>query len=588
MTIDTSRPFILLDDARQCGAGPARLYVDPVEVIAADRLDGVRPALERLRAAQAAGCHAAGFIGYEAGLALEGRLEGLPVRQGGCAPLLWFGLFDRFASLDSDGVAALLPDPAGAWAGAPRPRISYADYAAAFDRVSGLIASGDIYQANLSFRADVAIAGDPLALYAGLRGTSHGGWGGVVFTERHWLLSCSPELFFTLDDGALTARPMKGTARRGVDAASDKAAAAALADDAKERAENLMIVDLLRNDLARVAQAGSVAVPALYTVETYPTIHTLTSTVTARLADGRDAVDVLAAIFPCGSVTGAPKIRAMEIIDGVEADARGAYTGSIGWLDPAGDAAFNVAIRTLALEQGGRVAELGLGSAVVADSTADGEWRECLAKGAFVTAAARAFDLIETMRFDPAQGLIELDRHLARIQASAGQFGFAYNRHDARNELQAATFRLREPRRVRLLLAPSGAMAVEVRPLPANPAVAMVVLAPRPVAGDDFRLCHKTSDRGFYDEARRAGGAFEVVFVDAQGFLTEGSFTNIFVERDGALVTPPLARGLLPGVLRGALIAEGRAVEGDITPADLAGGFFVGNALRGLIPARLA
>lgn len=588
MTIDTSRPFILLDDAREHGAGPARLYADPVEVIAVEALDGVRPALERLRAAQAAGRHAAGFISYEAGLALEGRLETLPEHKPAGVPLLWFGLFDRFVSLDSEGVAALLPDPAGAWAGAPRPRIGYAEYAVAFDRVRGLIASGDIYQANLSFRADVAVAGGPLALYSALRGTSHGGWGGVVFTGQHWLLSCSPELFFTLDEGALTARPMKGTARRGVDAASDKAAAKALAADAKERAENLMIVDLLRNDLARVAEAGSVAVPALFTVETYPTIHTLTSTVTARLAEGQDAVDVLAAIFPCGSVTGAPKIRAMEIIAGVEADARGAYTGSIGWLDPAGNAAFNVAIRTLALEQGSKVAELGLGSAVVADSTADGEWRECLAKGAFVTAAAHPFDLIETMRFDPVQGVIELERHLARVQASADAFGFAYSRHDARNELQAATFRLREPRRVRLLLAPSGAMAVEVRPLPANPAVAMVAVVPLPVAADDFRLRHKTSDRGFYDEARRASGAFEIVFADSQGFLTEGSFTNIFVERDGILVTPPLARGLLPGVLRDSLIAEGRAVEGDVTSADLVGGFFVGNALRGLIPARLA
>ncbi|SNS61634.1 para-aminobenzoate synthetase / 4-amino-4-deoxychorismate lyase [Sphingomonas laterariae] len=589
MTIDLARPFILLDDARAVGAGPSRLYADPVEVIAAATLDEVGPALVALRQARARGLHAAGFIAYEAGLALEGRLGALPASAGaGGGPLLWFGLFDRFAALRQDEVAGLLPDPAGSWAGRPRPRISRADHAAAFGLVRDYIAAGDIYQANLSFRADVPFAGHPLALYAAMRGASHGGWGGVVFTGRHWLLSCSPELFFELDDGMLVARPMKGTAPRGRDAMADAAIAGALAADPKERAENLMIVDLLRNDLSRVAAAGSVAVPALFTVETYPTIHTLTSTVTARLAPDRDAVDVVEAIFPCGSVTGAPKIRAMEIIAGVEADARGPYTGSIGWLDPAGNAAFNVAIRTLALEQGSKVAELGLGSAVVADSTADGEWRECLAKGAFVTAAARPFDLIETMRFDPMAGLVELERHLSRMKASAEALDFAFDRHGARNELQAATFRLRDARRVRLMLSPSGALAVEVRPMPATPATADVRIAPRPVVAEDVRLHHKTSDRAFYDDVRRVADCFEVVFHDRDGRLTEGSFTNIFVERDGVLVTPPLARGLLPGVLRDTLIADGRAVEGDLAVADLAQGFFIGNALRGLIPARLA
>lgn len=585
MTFDPSQPFVLLDDARVAGAGPARLYADPVEIVTAERPADVAPALAALRAATARGLHAAGFLGYEAGLALEGRLAGLGSPGTRSAPLLWFGLFRGHATPD---VTALLPDPAGAWAGRPRPRLDFPAYAEAFGRVRHLIAAGDIYQANLSFRADVAVAGDPLALYAALRATSHGGWGGVVFTGRHWLLSCSPELFFTLEGGRLTARPMKGTARRAADPARDADAAAKLAADAKERAENLMIVDLLRNDLARVAEAGSVAVPALFTVESYPTVHTLTSTVTARAAAGRDAIDVLAATFPCGSVTGAPKIRAMEVIAGVEADARGPYTGSIGWLDPAGDAAFNVAIRTLALEQGSDVAELGLGSAVVADSTAEGEYGECLAKGAFVSAAARPFDLIETMRFHPIHGIAELDRHLARLKASAELFGFPFNRHDIRNELQAATFRLNDERRVRLLLSPSGAMAIEVRPLPASPRLASVALAPLPVAASDFRLRHKTSDRTFLDAARRAAdGAFEVLFVDEDGFLTEGSFTSLFVERDGRLVTPPLARGLLPGVLRAALIAEGRAVEGDLMPGDLQGSFYIGNALRGLVSARL-
>lgn len=588
MTFSNGKPFVLLDDARVEGAGPARLYTDPVDIIAVNRLDELDMALEAVRAATRRGLHAAGFLSYEAGLALERRLAGVDIAGGrGDArlPLLWFGLFRGHATPDP---ASLLPDAAGAFAGRVRPRIDYPTYARAFARVRDLIAAGDMYQANLSFRADVAISGDPLALYAALRATSHGGWGGVVFTGDHWLLSCSPELFFSLERGRLTARPMKGTVPRHADATQDRAAAIALAGDAKQRAENLMIVDLLRNDLARVADAGSVVVPALFTVESYPTVHTLTSTVRATLAAGRDAIDVLAATFPCGSVTGAPKIRAMEIIAGVEADARGAYTGSIGWIDPARDAAFNVAIRTLVLKQGSDVAELGLGSAVVADSTAEGEWSECLAKAAFVSAAMQPFDLIETMLFHPVDGIAELERHLTRLKASADALDFPFSRHDARNELQAATFRLAQPSRLRLMLSRSGALAIEARPTSPNPAVADVALAALPVASTDFRLRHKTSSRAFYDEARRACGAFEVAFVDEAGFLTEGSFTNLFVEKDGRLVTPPRGRGLLPGVLRQALIDRGRAEEGDLVPADLENGFFVGNALRGLIPARLA
>jgi para-aminobenzoate synthetase/4-amino-4-deoxychorismate lyase len=310
--------------------------------------------------------------------------------------------------------------------------------------------------------------------------------------------------------------------------------------------------------------------------------------VTGELEDGRTGVDLALTIFPCGSVTGAPKIRAMEIIASLEGERRGPYTGSIGRLAPDGEAEFNVAIRTLVLKDGETAARLGLGSGIVADSVAADEWRECLAKGEFV-ATSRRFDLIETMRFDPSEGFYELDRHLARMKRSAGAFGFAFDRHHARNELQAATFFLREPRKLRLLLSSSGALAIESRPLPAAPEGPVeVALAPLPVEGEDFRLRHKTSDRGFYDMARAAAGTFEVLFVDRDGFLTEGSFTSLFVERGGRLRTPPLKRGLLPGVLREVLIEEGRAEEADLRAEDLEGGFFVGNAVRGLMAAKLA
>jgi para-aminobenzoate synthetase/4-amino-4-deoxychorismate lyase len=409
------------------------------------------------------------------------------------------------------------------------------------------------------------------------------GWGALIRYSDGWLLSLSPEQFFTLRGGGLEAKPMKGTA-------APDAAAEVLTGDPKNRAENLMIVDLLRNDLARVAEAGSVAVPDLFAIERYPTVTQMVSRVTAKLRPGLDAIDVLRTIFPCGSVTGAPKVAAMKALRALEPHPRGAYCGSAGWIEPGGNAAFNVLIRTLEIAQNEQQATLGLGSGLVVDSVAADEWAECQSKGAFVTRDRPAIDLIETMRFDPSDGVIELDRHLDRLGASAEALQFRFNRHAARNELQAATFGRRTPATARLLLSPSGIMAVEVRPIPrarAEPVTAEIV--PLPVASDDYRLRFKTTDRAFYDEARINSAADEVIFADSDGRLTEGSFTTLFVKReDGMLVTPPLDRGLVPGVLRSKLIAEGQAVEGDLRREDLEGGFLVGNMLRGLVKARLA
>jgi para-aminobenzoate synthetase / 4-amino-4-deoxychorismate lyase len=572
-------PYVLLDDARP-GGPAARLYSGPVELVEAHVPDEVLPALERLRAARSRGLDAAGFLHYEASAGLEpSAWRRMPEGE----PLLWFGLFEGHREVAAADVPALLPDPGGAWAGAPRPRTSESTYRERFAEIARLIEAGDIYQANLTFRAGVDFAGSPAALYALLRGRSRAGYGALIDTGKRQLLSLSPELFFALDGVTLTARPMKGTALRGDDPESDEALAEGLGSDPKQRAENLMIVDLLRNDLSRVARPGSVAVPSLFSVERYPTVHQMVSTITAELDERLDAIDALQALFPCGSITGAPKVRAMQIIESVEQAPRRAYTGSIGRLDANGDAMFNVAIRTLEVADRTSPAILGLGSGVVADSVAGEEWQECLAKGAFVTAGETPFDLIETMAFDPDAGIALLERHLARMRASAQAFGFEFDRHHVRNELQAATFRLRERSRIRLLLAPSGAIAIGIAPAPEKPeGPVQVAIAPRTVARDDFRLHHKTSRRNFY---ARVPGAFETIYTDAQGYVTEGSFTSIFVERDGVLVTPPASRGLLPGVLRAELLETGKAVEGDLTAADLESGFLIGNALRGLVSA---
>ncbi|HXG81187.1 MAG TPA: aminodeoxychorismate synthase component I, partial [Sphingomicrobium sp.] len=488
----------------------------------------------------------------------------------------------------------ILPGPDGGYVGRPVPRITQQDYEEAVQQVREHLFAGDFYQANLTFGCDVAVAGDPLALYARLRRSAMAGWGGVLLHDGRAVVSLSPEQFFTVRGGLIEARPMKGTAPRKADPAADRAEAEALESDEKQRAENLMIADLMRNDLARVSVAGSVEVPALFEIETYPTVHQMVSRITARLRAECDAVDVLRTIFPCGSVTGAPKIAAIEALARLEPEPRGAYTGSMGWIEPNHhdqpcNAAFNVLIRTLEWRLERPRARLGLGSGLVVDSVASNEWTECLLKGDFVRREAQDFDLIETMGFDPSEGIIELERHLDRMRNSAEDLDFQFDRHAARNELQAATFGRQQRAIVRLLLSRTGAMAIQVKPyddpeeLPVR-----VALRPLPVDPGDFRLRYKTTDRRFLDLTRQQAGEYETIFVDPDGRLTEGSRTSIFVEREGKLLTPPLSRGILPGILRAKLIDEGRAEEAELSPADLEGGFYVGNIVRGLIPATLA
>ena len=577
MAFDPTLPFVLLDDAR---AGTATLFGGLTAAVRADTLAEVLPALGALRDM---GGDRAGFLAYEAGHALDGRPPDAPIR--GALPLIWFGRFARVETLDAARIEAML-DAGPACIGPIVPAIDRATYDAMVARIAAYIAAGDIYQANATFAAHVATRGHPLALFRSLRAAQRAPYGALVHTGDDWLLSLSPELFFDLSSRTLTTRPMKGTAPRGPTAELDDAAAAALAADPKNRAENLMIVDLLRNDLSRVAVPGSVRVPALFDVERYPTVLQMTSTVTATARPEIDAVDVLTALFPCGSITGAPKLRAMQVIAEVEAAPRGAYTGSIGAVRASGDAHFNVAIRTLTMQPGG--ARLGLGGGIVADSTADSEWSEALAKAAFLRHPWRAADLIETMRCE--DGIVpHRDLHLARLAASAAFLGHRIDKAAVEAALTAAIVSVHiDAVRLRLLVAASGAVSVQVSALPVPPTEPpTVALKPLPVAADDWRLRHKTSDRAFYDDARREAGTFEVIFIRPDGRITEGSFTNVFVPRDGRLMTPPLADGLLPGVLRAALLASGAAVEASLTVADLADGFLIGNAMRGLLQVRL-
>ena len=571
-------------------AGGNLLFAAPREVLTAHDLPSAHAALARLEAANAQGLWAAGYLSYELGYVFEERLAArLP--PSGPTPLLWLGLYDaprRPTSIEVDQLLAASAGPAGRALDIV-PSLSPAAYASAFDRVEALIAAGDTYQVNLTMRASFRLEGDPVALYRDLVASQPVAYGALIHTGAQWILSRSPELFVSSRGGTLAARPMKGTLRRGRTSAEDAAGRAALAADPKNRAENLMIVDLLRNDLGRIAPIGSVKVTDLYSVETYRTLHTMTSGITARRRPDVTTTALLANLFPCGSVTGAPKLRAMEIINEVEPTPRGVYTGSIGYFAPNGDLTLNVAIRTAVIDSNGN-GEIGIGGGIVADSTAGDEYREALLKMAFFTDPSPPVTLIETLLWQPDIGYALRDRHLERLQQSARYFDIPCDLPAIQTLLDTQDFPA-QPMRVRLTLDASGPALTAV-PLPANPDVFRFAIAPEPLDSGSVWLAHKTTNRAFYDAPRQRAhaelGVDEVLFRNGRGELTEGSITNLFVERDGILLTPPLACGLLPGTLRAELLATGRAREQVLRLADLetAEAIWLGNSVRGLIRAR--
>ena len=459
-----------------------------------------------------------------------------------------------------------------------RETIDENTYLVAVDRIKTLISAGDCYQVNFTFPVEFDWFGAPLDLYAMLRQRQPVRYGGFVGDGRQGIVSLSPELFVERRGDRLLTRPMKGTAP--LDAPPE-----ALRESLKDRAENLMIVDLLRNDLGRIADSGSVRVDRLFAIEDYPTLRQMVSEISAAIT-GRRFAEILAALFPCGSITGAPKIRAMQIIGELEAAPRGIYTGAFGWLAPDGDFRLNVAIRTLELAAGGR-GRMGIGSGIVADSEPAAEWAECGLKAGFLRDCDPGLQLIETLRRDG--GVYPMwQGHLARLRHSATWLGFPLDEQALCRKLAG------QPTsgiwRVRLTLDQAGEIVVQSFPLAVtSPEPLNAVLAASAIDADDPLRRHKTTARQLYDEALRdlPGGCFDAIFLNQRGEIAEGARSNIFVERDGILLTPPLDSGALPGVLRASLLASGRAREAVLYPADLAEGFWLGNALRGLLPARL-
>ena len=587
--------FVLLDNSTLDGK-PSLLFTEPLDIVTAFEPSEVDGALVRLEAGLADGLHAAGFFAYELGYVLEPKLAGLmpPARN---VPLIWFGLYKKPRTMDEAEVDH--------WLGTHTRSGSYEftsvhhawsrdDYLARFAQVQEMIRAGDIYQLNLTFKARFNLSGSPLTFYRDMRRRQRVAYAAIVDTGAVTVLSASPELFVEQHGRIVETRPMKGTASRAGTPEGDAEAKRILSSDIKQRAENLMIVDLMRNDLGRMAEVGSVEVTDLFTVETFRTLHQMTSGVRAKLKDGVGLSALMRAIFPPGSVIGAPKIRAMELIAGLETEARGVYCGAIGHVSPGGEAHFNVAIRSPVVFRDGR-GEMGIGSGVVYDSDGGREYAECLLKMKFLTDPPKPFQLIETLMWEQGSGYVLLQGHLDRLKASARYFGFTCDIEQVRAALGTQAGQIDAPRaRVRMTLAEDGVVTIGVTPLEAAgvaPVMRYVISDTRVNSADAF-LYHKTTRRDVYDgewkHYSETAGADEVIYLNERGELAEGSRTNIFLRKDGRLLTPALSSGLLPGVLRADLLASGQAVEAVLTLKDLesADEIYLGNSVRGLLAAK--
>ena len=590
-----SETFVLLDN-NSGGGPPSLLFTDPVEIVAAETPQDVPAALDRIEAAVKSGLHAAGFFAYELGYVLEPKLASL-MPEPRNVPLLWLGLYKTPVAMTSKEVEHWLAthtksgsyhfaDVTLAW--------DEASYLERFAQVQEKIGAGDIYQLNLTFKARFRLSGSPLTFFLDLRQKQRVAYGGIVDTGKVTVLSASPELFIEQEGRTISTRPMKGTAPRAGTLEADAVAQRQLASDVKQRAENLMIVDLMRNDIGRISEIGSVSVTDLFTVETFQTLHQMTSGIRATLKVGVGLAELLKGIFPPGSVIGAPKIRAMELISGLETEPRGVYCGAIGHISPEGRALFNVAIRTAVVFRDA-AGEMGIGSGIVWDSQGAKEYAECLLKMKFLTDPVKPFQLIETLLFEPESGFALIERHIERLRTSARYFGFAFDESGARRALADAVAGKPERLRVRLLLAEIGAISVTTTPQPpANPgAVMRYVISKTVLDSADIFLFHKTTRRELYDlewqHYSESAGADEVIYVNERGELAEGSRTTIFLEKNGSLSTPALGSGLLPGTLRAELIASGRASEAVLTLEDLeaADAVYLGNSVRGLTRAQL-
>jgi para-aminobenzoate synthetase/4-amino-4-deoxychorismate lyase len=626
----SNESFVFLESTRVTPENHlSYLFLDPVERLACN--DGDDPA-EFFRRAQEHidnGFYLAGYIGYEFGYMLEPSLvesfapRSVPDKTRPSLPLVDLGVFSKpqvydhlnrsFEGNDSWPQENAPEQGETFTIGNMLPNLEREKYLEAIHRIKSYIETGDTYQVNYTLKLLFDFSGSIPEFYSSLRRNQSVSYGGLIKNGATTILTFSPELFFRKKGSQIDVRPMKGTMLRGRTNAEDREFVDFLHNDIKNRSENVMIVDLLRNDLGRLSRMGGVNVQSLFDVETYETLHQMTSSIRGKLNSPISLEKMFKSLFPCGSVTGAPKIRTMEIIRELETEDRGVYTGAIGFISPEGDAVFNVPIRTVVLQ--GNKGEMGIGSGIVWDSDPAGEWEESLLKGRFLARPVPEFKLIETMLWHPESGYWLLDLHLERLAESAGYFFYPFELDKIKAGLDelAEGFRSSAPvqsQRVRLTLSKQGGIELTCSELSGglfpviNPAEILEVKESRDLPSAVFSskktdsrspyLFHKTTLRELYDEERDhavARGFYEVLFVNEKGEVTEGSYTNIFLQKDGKLITPPVSCGLLPGVFRNHLlheypdfVEEAPFTRKEIAQADA---LYVGNSVRGLVKVKI-
>ncbi|ANU09561.1 para-aminobenzoate synthase subunit I [Planococcus antarcticus DSM 14505] len=543
-------PYLLYEFRNESGEIEPLLFSEPLNVLETNVLSEVPKIMEEIEKAVGDGFYAAGYVSYEAAPAFHPEMR---VHSQGEMPLLWFGIFNGpqknppvFEGQKSYTVSE--------WEMAS----SVDQYKNGIQQIKQAIEEGDTYQVNYTERLFAEFTGSDLAFYRQLARNQQADYGAYLNLGRFRVLSASPELFFKVHNGELTAKPMKGTAPRGTTTQEDEEHIKALLSSEKERAENLMIVDLLRNDMSRLAKRGTVKANPLFTVETYPTVHQLTSTVKAELAERTTILNWFQALFPCGSITGAPKISTMKYIAALEQTPREVYCGAIGFITPEKNAIFNVPIRTVVIDREKDMARYGVGGGITWDSTSEGEYRELQTKAEVLTAKRPVFSLLESLKLEDGKYPL-LQYHLARLKDSSSYFHFPGNIQQIERELIKISEKYPTGvYKIRLLLDIKGQTELQVQEVISVEEPIKCSLALSTVDSKDPFLFHKTTHRKVYEEAsgKLREGIFSTLLWNEKQQITEFTIGNVVLEKNGKFFTPPVSCGLLAGTFRQQLLDQ--------------------------------
>jgi len=556
-----NEPLLSFEFADSTGQVRPLTFRKPIRVIEARKLEEVLPCFQLVQDAVDEGLYAAGFLSYESAPAFDSAFQ---VVEGGTLPLLWFGIFSEPVSeeISSQGNYSLTE-----W----KPSVTKEEYDQSIISIKDSIESGDTYQTNYTIRLKSDFQGDDLSYFQKLKRAQSSNYCAYIHTGEHSILSASPELFFHLKGDTITTKPMKGTVKRGRSYEEDQANAKWLYQSEKNRAENVMIVDLLRNDLGMIADKGTVAVSRLYDIEPYPTVHQMTSTITAKISENTQIADIFKALFPCGSITGAPKISTMKIIADLETAPREVYCGTIGFITPNREAVFNVPIRTVLIEHQTGKAVYGVGGGITWDSTPDGEYDEILAKARLLVENRPEFQLLESLLLENGDYFL-IEEHLKRLEESAQYFGFLSNfakikeaLHEFADKNNSGVYK------VRLLLSKNNELTLEAQELAKQEGAVKVMLGSQPIDNDEPFLFHKTTNRAIYTrfQEKKPSDIFDVLLWNKSEELTEFTNGNVVLQINGELWTPPVQSGLLAGTFRSKLIAAGEIREKILTISDL-------------------